>query len=124
MKILLLSVQFKTTKKRVLNWKKKFSQKLIFLNFNILKVQNITYVNGKCQKLWSKLSACLYIYIYYTLVYGSNIISLVERNASALLFYIIIIYLIFLSQTLSLFYAILLSTSYLYLSLNIYQNLG
>ena len=49
MKILLLSVQFKTTKKRVLNWKKKFSQKLIFLNFNILKVQNITYVNGKCQ---------------------------------------------------------------------------
>ena len=64
MKILLLSVQFKTTKKRVLNWKKKFSQKLIFLNFNILKVQNITYVNGKCQKSWSKLSACLYIYIY------------------------------------------------------------
>ena len=61
MKILLLSVQFKTTKKRVLNWKKKFSQKLIFLNFNILKVQNITYVNGKCQKSWSKLSACLYI---------------------------------------------------------------
>ena len=49
MKILLLSVQFKTTKKRVLNWKKKFSQKLIFLNFNILKVQNITYVNGKCR---------------------------------------------------------------------------
>ena len=49
MKILLLSVQFKTTKKRVLNWKKKFSQKLIFFNFNILKVQNITYVNGKCQ---------------------------------------------------------------------------
>ncbi len=64
MKILLLSVQFKTTKKRVLNWKKKFSQKLIFLNFNILKVQNITYVNGKCQKSWSKLSACLYILIY------------------------------------------------------------
>ena len=63
MKILLLSVQFKTTKKRVLNWKKKFSQKLIFLNFNILKVQNITYVNGKCQKSWSKLSACLYIYM-------------------------------------------------------------
>ena len=62
MKILLLSVQFKTTKKRVLNWKKKFSQKLIFLNFNILKVQNITYVNGKCQKWWSKLSACLYIF--------------------------------------------------------------
>ena len=55
MKILLLSVQFKTTKKRVLNWKKKFSQKLIFLNFNILKVQNITYVNGKCQKWWSML---------------------------------------------------------------------
>ena len=65
MKILLLSVQFKTTKKRVLNWKKKFSQKLIFLNFNILKVQNITYVNGKCQKCRSKLSACLYIYIYF-----------------------------------------------------------
>ena len=63
MKILLLSVQFKTTKKRVLNWKKKFSQKLIFLNFNILKVQNITYVNGKCQKSWSKLSACLYMYL-------------------------------------------------------------
>ena len=62
MNLLLLSVQFKTTKKRVLNWKKKFSQKLIFLNFNILKVQNITYVNGKCQKWWSKLSACLYIY--------------------------------------------------------------
>ena len=61
MNLLLLSVQFKTTKKRVLNWKKKFSQKLIFLNFNILKVQNITYVNGKCQKWWSKLSACLYI---------------------------------------------------------------
>ena len=61
MKILLLSVQFKTTKKRVLNWKKKFSQKLIFLNFNILKVQNITYVNEKCQKCRSKLSACLYI---------------------------------------------------------------
>ena len=66
MKILLLSVQFKTTKKRVLNWKKKFSQKLIFLNFNILKVQNITYVNEKCQKCRSKLSACLYRsrYIY------------------------------------------------------------
>ena len=63
MKILLLSVQFKTTKKRVLNWKKKFSQKLIFLNFNILKVQNITYVNGKCQKSWSKLSACLMILV-------------------------------------------------------------
>ena len=62
MKILLLSVQFKTTKKRVLNWKKKFSQKLIFLNFNILKVQNITYVNEKCQKCRSKLSACLYIF--------------------------------------------------------------
>ena len=65
MKILLLSVQFKTTKKRVLNWKKKFSQKLIFLNFNILKVQNITYVNGKCQKSWSKLSACLCEIRYY-----------------------------------------------------------
>ena len=69
MKILLLSVQFKTTKKRVLNWKKKFSQKLIFLNFNILKVQNITYVNGKCQKWWSKLSACLYIHIYIYILY-------------------------------------------------------
>ena len=69
MKILLLSVQFKTTKKRVLNWKKKFSQKLIFLNFNILKVQNITYVNGKCQKWWSKLSACLYIYIKCSLTH-------------------------------------------------------
>ena len=66
MKILLLSVQFKTTKKRVLNWKKKFSQKLIFLNFNILKVQNITYVNGKCQKSWSKLSACLYTRTFFT----------------------------------------------------------
>ena len=77
MKILLLSVQFKTTKKRVLNWKKKFSQKLIFLNFNILKVQNIIYVNGKCQKSWSKLSACLYIYILreynYTFVLHSLI---------------------------------------------------
>ena len=58
---MLLSVQFKTTKKRVLNWKKKFSQKLIFFNFNILKVQTITYVNGKCQKCRYKLSACLYV---------------------------------------------------------------
>ena len=77
MKILLLSVQFKTTKKRVLNWKKKFSQKLIFLNFNILKVQNITYVNGKCQKWWSKLSACLYSLCIYTrniYVITSNVI--------------------------------------------------
>ena len=73
MKILLLSVQFKTTKKRVLNWKKKFSQKLIFLNFNILKVQNITYVNGKCQKSWSKLSACLYVYFDYVFLIMYNI---------------------------------------------------
>ena len=34
---MLLSAQFKTTKKRVLNWKKKFSQKLIFLNFQYTK---------------------------------------------------------------------------------------
>ena len=61
MKILLLSVQFKTTKKRVLNWKKKFSQKLIFLNFNILKVQNIIYVNGKCQNY---RSGCILLSIY------------------------------------------------------------
>ena len=73
MNLLLLSVQFKTTKKRVLNWKKKFSQKLIFLNFNILKVQNITYVNGKCQKSWSKLSACLYnILKIYIQTYSYN----------------------------------------------------
>ena len=71
MKILLLSVQFKTTKKRVLNWKKKFSQKLIFLNFNILKVQNITYVNGKCQLqnyrntgLMSDVLCCLCYSVY------------------------------------------------------------
>ena len=80
MKILLLSVQFKTTKKRVLNWKKKFSQKLIFLNFNILKVQNITYVNGKCQKWWSKLSACLYIKIYIFIIFFTFILCHIYHN--------------------------------------------
>ena len=85
MKILLLSVQFKTTKKRVLNWKKKFSQKLIFLNFNILKVQNITYVNEKCQKCRSKLSACPYtciilVLILYTNVFKESHVHIRERS--------------------------------------------
>ena len=89
MKILLLSVQFKTTKKRVLNWKKKFSQKLIFLNFNILKVQNITYVNEKCQKCRSKLSACLYIYICVYEIQFDIIFSMITVHNTGLMYNII-----------------------------------